>query len=162
MLSRTFYGAILGVAVMMTFISLQTAIFWGQYSGCESSSSSSSYITTLSPTAAPSIASTLTTLAVEYDVKDVLDMGMGMDMDMDMVTGRRLYGVDCEHTRAMSSACFFSVLMFMSYLVLIGVLIKHKNGILGSSQLNERYTAVPSSEGGFSSNSSHGGSQHSR
>jgi hypothetical protein len=33
--SRTSFGVILGSSVVLTIISLQTAIFWGQYGECE-------------------------------------------------------------------------------------------------------------------------------
>jgi hypothetical protein len=32
---RILYGVILGVVFVLLFVSLQSAIFWGQYSGCE-------------------------------------------------------------------------------------------------------------------------------
>ena len=98
-LSRTIFGIILGVAVMLIFISLETAIFWGQYSGC---------------TPAPPSGS----------------------------SSSHHYGVECDHTGAMSSACFFSVMMLLSYLLLIGTLIKFKSEILGKVPLNERYVYV--------------------
>ena len=34
-ISRTYYGAILGVYSVLGVMSLQAAIFWGQYSSCE-------------------------------------------------------------------------------------------------------------------------------
>lgn len=36
-INRTFFGIILGGAVMEIFISLESAIFWGQYSRCSNS-----------------------------------------------------------------------------------------------------------------------------
>jgi hypothetical protein len=103
MLNRTIFGIILGVAVMLTFVSLETAIFWGQYSGCTPAKS---------------------------------------------LTRRLTIGVECNYTSAMSSACFFSVVMFISYLALICTLIKFKREILGTAPLDERYNPVAGGEQG--------------
>lgn len=41
--NRILFGAILGASAVLVVISLQTAIFWGQYSGCESYGSASNH-----------------------------------------------------------------------------------------------------------------------
>ena len=35
LISRTMYGTILGYSMVLTLISLQSSIFWGQYSSCD-------------------------------------------------------------------------------------------------------------------------------
>jgi hypothetical protein len=44
--SRINYGMVLGSSSILLIFSLQTAIFWGQYSGCSSSSSETLIVTT--------------------------------------------------------------------------------------------------------------------
>ena len=100
-ISRTLFGAILGGAFILVFVSLESAVFWGQYSQCE----------TYKGSEAGAIA-----------------------------------GVVCYQQSAMRSVCTFSVFMFLSYLVLIGILMKFKNEILGSAPLNEGYAVVMTSE----------------
>lgn len=126
-LSRTMYGIILGVAVMLTFVSLENAVFWGQYAGCESSSTT---VYSVSPTYAPTNSPTSS--------RRLFD---------DVESRRRLnsIGVQCSNRSAMRSVCAFSVLMFLSYLFLIALLIRYKNDILKGAAAREQYAAVPSS-----------------
>lgn len=97
--TRTLYGIVLGSAVLLIFMSLQSAIFWGQYSSCH------------------------------YEVFNVKE---------------GFLGIQCENQAAMKSICAFSVFMFLTYIVLVGVLIRFKNDILGVAPANE---AVGKSDG---------------
>ena len=56
---------------------------------------------------------------------------------------RRLIGVECYHVHAMKSVCAFAVFMFLTYLFMIGLLLRFKDEILGSAPLNEGYLGVP-------------------
>lgn len=105
---------------MLVFVSLESAIFWGQYSRCTSSRRRSLLRS------------------------DGIDHSLSVELSTELMYHRELtYGVECNHTSAMKSVCTFSVMMFLSYLALIAVLIKFKNEILGSAPLNEGYSAVP-------------------
>lgn len=62
------------------------------------------------------------------------------------------YGVNCTYTAAMESLSTFSVFLFLSYISLIGVMIKYKNDLLGNAPVREGgysavSTSVPVSEG---------------
>lgn len=92
-ISRTIYGIILGGSFILVFITLESAIYWGQYGNCEHVSTSSPY--------------------------------------------------HCAHQSAMKSVCTFSVFLFLSYLVLLGVMTKFKNEILGTAPLNESMGYAP-------------------
>jgi len=120
--SRSWYGAILGASLLLVIISLQSAIFWGQYSECTRASSP-----TRAPTQKPS----------------------GRRLAQATSTQRLLLGIECEHTSAMKSVCAFSVFMFLAYIVQIGLLLKFKNDFLGSSPLDEgyAYSGVPTIPG---------------
>ena len=107
---------------MLVFVSLQSAIFWGQYSRCESDSGRR-----LLRQISNSI-----TMTTQYE-----------DTERRMLS----YGVECAHTSAMKSVCTFSVMMFLSYVVLVAVMIKFKNDILGPAPLDEGYTSVSSFPG---------------
>lgn len=112
--NRIIYGIILGAVFVLVFLSLQSAIFWGQYSGCESYSSSST---------------------TTDDDKTKSD---------DKTTKlRRLTGVECYYTSAMSSMSAFSVFMFLSYIVQLYLMIKHKHDILGDPGSKGGYATIP-------------------
>lgn len=119
--SRLMYGIILGMSVILLVISLQSAIFWGQYAGC-SSSSSSTVTTTTSPTMSPSLApaSAFTT------------------------AHRKLYITEqCKNRFAMRSISAFSVFIFLSYIFKLAVLVRYKNDILQQASADqEGYSAV--------------------
>jgi hypothetical protein len=108
---------------MLIFVSLESAIFWGQYSRC-----SSDRRMLLRGGAPADITASYSTLFIE-----------------EFIGGHRelSYGVECKHTSAMKSICTFSVMMFLSYVALVAVMIKFKNEILGPAPLNEGYAAVP-------------------
>eukprot|EP00286_Rhodomonas_abbreviata_P000083 CAMPEP_0181288518 /NCGR_PEP_ID=MMETSP1101-20121128/377_1 /TAXON_ID=46948 /ORGANISM="Rhodomonas abbreviata, Strain Caron Lab Isolate" /LENGTH=181 /DNA_ID=CAMNT_0023392649 /DNA_START=105 /DNA_END=650 /DNA_ORIENTATION=+ len=105
--SRTHFGMLLGGAIILMFISLESSIFWGQYGDCSTPSNPNS---------------------------------------------RRLnpLGPECTHTATMKAVCTFSVFMFLSYIVMIALLVHFKDEILGSAPLQEGYNVVgqPGTAGG--------------
>jgi hypothetical protein len=112
-------------------MSLQSAIFWGQYGHCESYWNHDSYADTLSPTLSPTM---VPTYAPSAQPARLLS-------SQTQFHHRKLYGkvgIQCFHTRAMKSLCAFSVFLFLSYLVLIALLIQFKHEILGAQQLDEQ------------------------
>jgi hypothetical protein len=141
LLSRTMFGIVLGVNMMMIFISLQTAIFWGQYANCES------YTASMEETNSPTTALISRRLVGEIiHSSSSSSSSITNDNNYNMDTGdnsRRLFGVVCEHQGAMHAASFFSVVLFLSYLALLGVLIKFKNEILGTAPLNGNFFGFP-------------------
>lgn len=135
--SRIMYGIILGISVVLMIISLQSAIFWGQYAGCESSSSSSTSYST-SPTMAPSPSPTssrriLTEMDSVHEAYNPFSS-----------SHRQLYiSEQCKYRPAMRSLCAFSVFMFLSYIFEIALLVRYKDDILKASTGREGYAAVP-------------------
>lgn len=99
-ITRTSYGIVLGGSFILIFILLESAIFWGQSSGCRP--------TKRIPTSSSSD---------------------GAAPNQNYL----FYGVDCVNIGAMESLCTFSVLLFLSYLILLAVMIKNKHEILGSA-----------------------------
>lgn len=165
-ISRTSYGAILAAAVFLVFISLESAIFWGQYSNC-SKMHTKSFISkiidpdkiltgsdrpTAKPTAKPSREPTQ---AVRRSLRDFDPI----DSVMNEITyteswnnpfegidhSRRLINFysQCHNTRAMKSLCAFSVFMFLSYIFQVFILLRFKDDLLGSGPLNEGYGYSP-------------------
>jgi len=122
--SRSLYGAVLGSGLILLVLSLQSAIFWGQYADCEKASQPSS-----APTNSPAQAQ-----------KILMNSSANLDFAQ-----RQLLGVECNHTSAMKSVCAFSVFMFLAYIVELGLLLKFKNEFLGSAPLDEgfNYSSVP-------------------
>ncbi len=116
--NRIIYGIILGAVFVLVFLSLQSAIFWGQYSGCESYSSSST--------------------SQDDDKKNGDDKKNDDDKKRRMLTG-----VECYYTSAMSSMSAFSVFMFLSYIVQLYLMIKHKHEILGDPGSKGGYATIP-------------------
>ena len=102
--------------MMMVMISLQTAVFWGQYGQCEHF--------------------------------------MSVGIDMKKLSASNNIAVNCFGKNAMKSLCAFAVFMFLSYLFLIGTLIKFKDDILGAEPLNEGYASSSSAhiQHGYSAN----------
>lgn len=151
-ISRTLFGVILGGVVVLAFISLEGSIFWGQYGQCKSSD----YVyPTLRPTPMPTFAPnafTTRSLGSSFNFAGLFDISHFsrrlLEEDATYHVSRQLtIGVECSHGGAMKSMCAFSVFMFLTYLAIIGVMLKSKNEILGSGQLNEGYASVPSSTG---------------
>lgn len=105
-ISRTMFGIILGGTFVLVFVSLESAIFWGQYAHCE-----------------------------QYNNHRLLHSASSL-------VSRQLSGMVCEQRAAMRSVCAFSVFMFLSYLAILGLMMRFKNDILGSGPLNEGYAAV--------------------
>jgi len=151
-ITRTLFGVILGGVVMLAFISLEGSIFWGQYGQCKASN----YVyPTLKPTYAPTFAPIATTrsLGSYFNFEGFLDFThvsrhLMEEEEASHVSRMLTIGVECSHGGAMKSMCAFSVFMFLTYLAVIGIMLKFKNEILGSGQLNEGYAAVPSTSGG--------------
>lgn len=108
-ISRTMFGMILGGTFVLVFVSLESAIFWGQYAHCEQYSGHRFLRSASNP------------------------------------VSRQLSGMACEQRAAMRSVCAFSVFMFLSYLAILGLMMRYKNDILGSGPLNEGYAAVSTS-----------------
>lgn len=158
--SRTFYGAILGACIVLLIVSLQLAIFWGQYSGCLSMDSGIVY--TGMPSVAPTEAPVSRMLYAQedqqqfqeqIDVSDLIQLTtsslLSIDSSKESSTSRYLrntISVVCYHKKAMKSVCAFSVFMFLSYIALIYILFQHKHDILGSAPLDEGYGQVPSND----------------
>lgn len=142
--SRTMYGVVLGGLVVLTFISLQTAIFWGQYGNCESEVDT--WAPTYAPTASPE--SRRMNNVIPAEIESIQHIGIHMAAGYaDEMQGRVLYshfGIECYRTHAMKSVCAFSVFMFLSYIALVGLLFKYKNDILGASPLDETLPPLPS------------------
>lgn len=135
--SRIMYGIILGISVVLMIISLQSAIFWGQYAGCESSSSSSTSYSN-SPTMAP-------TQSPTSSRRFLSEMGSMHEAYNPFSTShRQLYiSEQCKYRSAMRSVCAFSVFMFLSYIFEIALLVRYKDNILKASTGREGYAAVP-------------------
>lgn len=128
--SRTMYGIILGMSVILMVISLQSAIFWGQYAGCQSDSSSTSS-PTMAPTSAPA-------------ARKLVAMDTDLFVSAESNFHRQLYiSEQCKNKAAMRSVCAFSVFMFLSYIFKIALLVRYKNDILKSTTDREGYAAVP-------------------
>jgi len=112
--TRLNFGLVLGGASILLFMSLQSAIFWGQYAECESHSRR--YLMgELGP------ASVQRVLSSSFDL-----------------------GPECRNTSAMKSVCTFSVFMFLSYISQIWHLVHFKNDILVSAPPEtNNYSSIP-------------------
>lgn len=132
-LSRTVFGAILGAGTILLFLSLESAIFWGQYSNCEG------------------LGRRLSGLRGSGlgGINIIADGISGSVFDELAMEQRLLYTTpDCEHTSAMKAVCAFSVFMFLSYILLLGVLMRFKNELLNALPLDgqqQGYAKVPQS-----------------
>mmetsp|Transcript_3431 Transcript_3431/g.5679 ORF Transcript_3431/g.5679 Transcript_3431/m.5679 type:complete len:299 (-) Transcript_3431:227-1123(-) len=167
--SRTHFGILLGSAVILLFISLESSIYWGQYSECEHTTASK-----YTPSHTPLRHSRALSL------QDPLASGMGGFRESTSFHGesypfidsgssvggvellqsfaftsvtvsssnlrRKLIttGPQCEHKSSMVLMCVFSVFMFLSYIVQVWTLLYFKNEILGSAPLREGYSYIPS------------------
>lgn len=111
---------------MLVFVSLESAIFWGQYSRCSSDRR------------------VLLRGGTDTYRDEILSIHPISTEDYGPVTVSRelSFGVECSHTSAMKSVCTFSIMMFLSYVALVAVMIKFKNEILGPAPLNEGYAPV--------------------
>lgn len=98
-LNRTFYGINLSMSLFLVFIALQTAIYWGQYSGCDTKNQPS---------------------YINYK-----------------------FGPECYNPSAMTSLCVFSVFLLLTYIFQLFLLLRFKDDILGSDQLNESKAYSP-------------------
>lgn len=110
-INRTIFGVILGGAFILMFVSLESAIFWGQYANCEPYKQN------------------------EEESRRLSDFGHSQ-----LLASSQEYL--CLNRPAMKSVCAFSVFMFLSYVVMLGILMKFKNEILGTAPLDEGYSRV--------------------
>ena len=136
-ISRTFYGIMLGVIAILVFVSLESAIFWGQYSSC-------AHYSTKDDSSPPTMSPTSSSVESRRSLES-LSAADAAALSFDSYQARALSGYinsECRSQGAMKSMCFFSVVMFLSYLVLGGLLAHFKNDILGSAPLNEGYDEV--------------------
>jgi hypothetical protein len=167
-ISRTLYGILLGMVSVMVFVSLESAIFWGQYGSCAHySTKDDSSPPTMKPTEMPvEDEGRRALLFEEYQIKehDALQVGVSSAMssvisllfstlssqpesDYSSLSSSRVLNSSyisdqCSSQGAMKSVCAFSVFMFLSYLVLGAILVHYKNAILGTAPLNEGYDVV--------------------
>lgn len=112
--TRLHFGIILGGASILLFMSLQSAIFWGQYADCESHSRR-----VLTEEVAP--------LAAQRVLSSSFDLGP-----------------ECRNISAMKSVCTFSVFMFLSYISQIWHLVHFKNDILvAAPPETDNYSTIP-------------------
>jgi hypothetical protein len=121
-ITRTNFGIILGGATILLFVSLQSAIFWGQYGDCDKYSSR--YLMSEDHVAISSLL-----------------------LDMDNVSHRALSSgpEQCHRQSAMKAVCAFSVLMFLSYIVQIFSMLYFKNDMLGTGTYQEvSYSSISS------------------
>lgn len=112
--NRLNFGLILGGASILLFMSLQSAIFWGQYAECESHSRR--YLT-----------DDLESTTAQRALSSSFDLGP-----------------ECKNISAMKSVCTFSVFMFLSYISQIWHLVHFKNDILVSAPPEtDNYSTIP-------------------
>ena len=129
-ISRTMFGVILGCCTVLLFISLESAIFWGQYGNCSTSSLHHNRRALL-------YNSDPMTYLVEAVEESVLADHRSL-----------LYAPECNRQSAMKAVCAFSVFMFLSYIALIALMLRFKDDILGNAPLDEvnitgAYSSVP-------------------
>ncbi len=138
--NHVYYGAILGGTCVLLILSLQQAIFYGQYGSCIGgvyTAVPSSYPTLVPTTLSPTSARRN---LIEKIVYSVLDESSHISRSL-----RTTIGVECYHKAGMKAICAFSVFMFLTYIAQLFVLIQCKNEILASSPSTD-YGAVPSSD----------------
>jgi hypothetical protein len=126
--NRVYYGAILGGCSLLLLVSLESSIFYGEYSKCSSDSHDSSNIITTAD-----------------DDDDDDESGIHYSDDTRRLITRSLrevIGVQCSKTSAMKAACVFSSAMLLSYLLLIIVLYSSKNEILVFSPNTNTYNPL--------------------
>lgn len=144
--NRMLYGAILGASVVMIFISLESAVFWGSYGTCVRSSISSysplihivapSLLPTLIPYQDPLIILSLTNRRLFTYEEPNRNLQSHLHLFFKMTeadTHRSLYGVECHGVSGMKSCCAFSVFLMLSYSILTILLIRFKDELLGSA-----------------------------
>lgn len=113
--TRLNFGIILGGTAILMFLSLQSAIFWGQYADCETHRRY---------------------LSEEVESNATLQRILSSSFDL---------GPECKNTSAMKSVCTFSVFMFLSYIAQIWLLVQFKNDILVSAPPEtDNYSSIPS------------------
>ncbi len=136
-----YYGAILGGTCVLLILSLQQAIFYGQYGSCIGgvyTAVPSSYPTLVPTTLSPT--SSRRRSLIEEIVYSVLNDSAHVSRSLSTIIG-----VECYHKTGMKAICAFSVFMFLTYIAQLFVLIQCKNEILAASPSTD-YGAVPSSE----------------
>lgn len=128
-INRTIFGAILGGATMLLFMSLENAIFWGQYGSCNTYSRRN-------------------LLMSDTPSTDIWESDNISLMGQQHLRRNLSYAPACYNQGAMRSVCAFSVFMFLSYIALLALLLYFKNDILGNAPLDEGagYASVPTTQ----------------
>mmetsp|Transcript_5545 Transcript_5545/g.5726 ORF Transcript_5545/g.5726 Transcript_5545/m.5726 type:complete len:254 (+) Transcript_5545:107-868(+) len=152
--SRMMYGSVLGAGTMLIFTSLMAAVFWGQYAECQTLSAAGASV--INPNYVPPPTSSPTMYPTVYEEDEDADedkerrlrrlselLGHAANSVISTIDSesnhllsvfksRKLSDVECAQTSAMRSVCAFSVFMFLSYIVLLSLLIKFKTEILAT------------------------------
>ena len=123
--NRVYYGAILGGCSLLLLVSLESSIFYGEYSKCSADSGDSSDTNIIATT-------------------DDVGIFYSDDARRNLITRslREVIGVQCSKKSAMRAACVFSSAMLLSYLLLIIVLYSSKNEILVFSPNTDTYNPL--------------------
>jgi hypothetical protein len=146
-INRTKYGGILAASLFLVCISLQNAIFWGQYSNCgEMGHMSHKYnqaSTTYSSPSFPPISS-------PNHPNDPIDNHppppLARALLRSIPKAFEKYDSQCYNVSAMKSVCTFSVFLFLSYIFQVFLLLRFKDELLGNGPLNEGYEPVSREE----------------
>ena len=128
--NRVYYGAILGGCSLLLLVSLETSIFYGEYSKCSTDSDVSSDTNIIAIT------------------DDAIGIHYSDDTRRNLINRslREVIGVQCSKKSAMRAACFFSSAMLLSYLLLLIVLYFSKNEILVFSPNTDTYNPLSTDE----------------
>ena len=128
--NRVYYGAILGGCSLLLLVSLETSIFYGEYSKCSTDSDVSSDTNIIAIT------------------DDAIGIHYSDDTRRNLINRslREVICVQCSKKSAMRAACFFSSAMLLSYLLLLIVLYFSKNEILVFSPNTDTYNPLSTDE----------------
>jgi hypothetical protein len=138
--TRLGFGVVLGLAFVLVFISLEAAIFWGQYANCSLSSLLDSNASQRYMLA------TSTELPSSMETTSSSSSSSRSHVRTNRLFSTSTYTAECNNRPGMRSACAFSVLMFLNYLFFILVLLRFKDDVLGSAGQFDDYLSVPTSE----------------
>ncbi len=129
--NRVYYGAILGGCSLLLLVSLESSIFYGEYSKCSADSDVSS-----------------DTNIIDITNDDATGIHYSDDTRRNLITRslREVIGVQCSKKSAMRAACVFSSAMLLSYLLLLIVLYFSKNEILVFSPNTDTYNPLSTDE----------------
>jgi len=135
-INRTNYGAILAASLFLVFISLESAIFWGQYSGCGKINNGGHHLNEPLPNLPPSSDKRLPSQPYDGNLPPSPNF-----RSLYTYPGNE-YDAQCRAVPAMKSVCAFSVFMFLAYIAQVFLLLRFKDDILGNGPLNEGYAPV--------------------